>query len=211
MIGKLTGLLDCINEDSIILDVNGVGYEVNCSIKTISELQSIDDKVILWIDTIVKEDSIALYGFFTKVEQKWFRELCKISGVGMKMAIRILSALSPSELLNAIHAEDVTMLTQAQGVGKKLAVRIITEMKNTVIKMEKSGDEMLRLSGDDATGHTTASMAENAILNDALLALEGLGYGRGDAYRVCITKIQEKNDITLESLITEALKSFSQL
>ena len=131
MIGKLIGIVDTIMLDYIILDVNGVGYKVFCSGKVIDKLQ-VKDKVSLFIETIVREDSITLFGFFRQEEQDCFNMLCKVSGVGSKVAIKIMNTATVEEIINAISNDNKDIFCRASGVGPKVAVRIINELKSSI-------------------------------------------------------------------------------
>ena len=132
MIGKLTGLVDSSGDDWALIDVSGVGYQVFSSRRTLGRLPVRGDPVSLLIETHVREDHIHLYGFIDQAERDWFRLLGTVQGVGAKMALAILSALSPEELIQAIAAQDKTLLTRASGVGPKLAGRVVAELKDKV-------------------------------------------------------------------------------
>jgi len=130
MIGKLKGLVDSTDEGKAIIDVGGVGYLVFSSARTLRDLPSEGQAVELLIETHVREDHIHLYGFLMEEEQQWFKTLITVNGVGTKMALAILSALSPAQLTTAIMAQDKASFTQVSGVGPKLADRLLTELKN---------------------------------------------------------------------------------
>jgi Holliday junction DNA helicase RuvA len=125
MIGKLTGRIDSVAEDHVLLDVNGVGYFIFASARTLSMMPASGGQVSLLIDTHVREDHIHLYGFANAAEQQWFRTLTTVQGVGVKMGMAILSALTPEQILTAIAAQDKKALTVVSGVGPKLAERIV--------------------------------------------------------------------------------------
>ena len=131
MIGKLKGVVDEIGEDHCIVDVQGVGYVAWCSARTLAALPSPGEAVVLYIETYVREDVIRLYGFATPVEREWFLLLSSnVQGVGTKVALAVLSTLSPADLANAIALKDIAMVSRAPGVGKKVAERIVVELKN---------------------------------------------------------------------------------
>ena len=131
MIGKLTGILDEVGEDHCVLDVHGVGYVAYCSARTLGALPTPGASLTLFIETYVREDMLRLYGFESALEREWFRLLkIDVQGVGAKVALAILSTLSPSDLANAIALRDIAMVSRAPGVGKKVAERIVTELKN---------------------------------------------------------------------------------
>ena len=130
MIAKLTGLLDSFGADHAVIDVRGVGYLVSASTRTLSVLGAIGGEVALHIETQVSEDAIRLIGFASVEERDWFRLLTSVQGVGARVALGILSALTGDELHRAIAGGDKAMVARAQGVGPKLALRIVTELKD---------------------------------------------------------------------------------
>src|SRR5688572_4636847 len=138
MIGKLTGRVDDVAEDHAILDVGGVGYLIFASAKTLGQLVS-GQAASLRIETHVREDHFHLYGFTSEAERAWFKTLNTVQGVGVKMALAILSVFTPDQLLTAIGAQDKKAFTTVSGVGPKLAERIVTELKSTVAKMSGAG------------------------------------------------------------------------
>jgi len=202
MIGKLRGQIDSVYDNYLILDVNGVGYRVFCSTKTLSKIQDVQGETSFIIETIVKEDLINLYGFLNETEREWFNQLCKVSGVGNKMALKVMSALNIEEIIDAINSEDKKSFCRASGVGTRLATRIITELRNTVAKMN------IDLNINTSDNQDMEKIAKS-VLNDAVSALENLGYQKSNFHSILITIIKDRNDITLESLITEALKKIN--
>ncbi|MGE4218891.1 MAG: Holliday junction branch migration protein RuvA [Alphaproteobacteria bacterium] len=135
MIASLSGRVDHIDEDSAVIDVGGVGYLVFCGARTLARLPGAGEAARLFVETHVREDHIHLYGFYDAVERAWFRLLTTVQGVGARVALAILSALSTEELAQAVAHQDRTMLTRASGVGPKLAVRIVTELKDRALHM----------------------------------------------------------------------------
>ena len=129
MIAKLKGVVDTVDADSAIVDVGGVGYLVSASARTLRELAA-GDAVTVLVETIVREDAIALYGFLETAERDWFRILTTVQGVGARVALSILSTLSPDEIARAIAAQDRATLSRPAGVGPKLAARLATELKD---------------------------------------------------------------------------------
>ena len=200
MIGKLRGKIDSIYDEYAIIDVNGVGYRVFCSSKTLNSLNIGEDTSIL-IQTIVKEDAIMLFGFLTDYEKKWFEILCKVNGIGNKMALKIMSYLTPTEILTAIETEDSKAFCKAPGVGQKIASRIVVELKN-IRKNIEIQDNNLTISNE----LTKITVKDDSRLKDALSALENLGYQKNIAYNIISDILKERDDIVIESLITEALK-----
>jgi len=134
MIGKLKGIIDSYGEDHIIVDVNGVGYVVHCSARTLQALPPTGGPVSLAIETHVREDAIRLFGFQSDTEREWFRLLQTVQGVGAKVALSILSTLKPAELASAISLRDKAMVARSPGVGPKVAERVVTELKDKAPK-----------------------------------------------------------------------------
>lgn len=202
MIGKLRGIVDRIMEDQVIMDVNGVGYLVHCSNNTLSKINKSGIEVSLLIETIVREDAFNLYGFATEEEKTWFSLLTqKVNGVGAKMAISILSTLTPKDLAVAIMAKDKTALRSASGVGPKLAERIVLELADVAGK--QGFDNVVSFKSSDSSSD---SKAESSDISDAANALEKLGFGRSEAYTAVNKIVSEKGDVGLENLIKEGLK-----
>jgi len=173
VIGKLRGLVESLDEESLILDVGGVGYLVAASARTLRALPAIGEPAELLVETHVREDAIRLYGFLTAVERDWFRALQNVQGVGGKVALGILGTLSPEALMSAIAAQDKAMMARAPGVGPKLAARLVLELK------DKAPAFALDASGAPARIAAAAGMPKAA--EDAILALTGLGYARAQA------------------------------
>jgi holliday junction DNA helicase RuvA len=175
MIGKLKGLVDSVGGESLILDVNGVGYVVAASTRTLRGLPPPGQAIALHIETQVREDAIRLFGFLAEAERDWFRLLQGVQGVGAKVALAILGVLSAAELANAIASQDKAMVARAPGVGPKLATRIVVELKD---KAPTSDGADLR-GGGVAEGAGDEALAPGA--RDAVLALVNLGYARPQA------------------------------
>ena len=140
MIGKLAGIVDALGEDGVILDVNGVGYLVQCPSSTLSRL-AVGAHASLMIEMKVSEDAIRLYGFASGEEREWFRLLQTVQNVGAKVALSVLSTLSPRDLQRALALSDKAMIGRAPGVGPKLALRIATELKDKAPAMMLRGEE----------------------------------------------------------------------
>lgn len=202
MIGKLKGIVDSIYDEYLILDVNGVGYRVFCSSKILSNIE-VGSALSLTIQTIVREDAIMLFGFLNDYEKTWFETLCKVNGIGNKMALKIMGALTIDEILMAIDSQDSKMFCRAPGVGQKIASRIITELKD----IRKTLDNLESIEINiNAVSTNTSSLENDTRLKDALSALENLGYQKNVAYNIIVNILKEREDIVIESLITEALK-----
>ena len=175
MIGKLKGIIDSYGEDCIVLDVNGVGYLVHCSARTLQELPGTGQGATLSIETHVREDQIRLFGFLSDVEREWFRLLQTVQGVGAKVALSVLGTLPPSDLANAIALRDKASVARTPGVGPKVAERIVTELKDKTPQFANVDPAVVSLSGaiDD-------SRAPRPV-TDAISALVNLGYGQPQA------------------------------
>ncbi len=173
MIGKLKGTVDEIGEDYVLVDVHGVCYLAFCSARTLSKLNA-GEAVVLFIETYVREDQLKLFGFTTPLEREWFRLLQVVQGIGSKVALAVLSTLTPSELANAIALQDKTAISRAPGVGPKVAIRILTELKN---KAPAFAGEAVNMALKQEIGEGVAS----APVADAVSALTNLGYSRDQA------------------------------
>lgn len=175
MIGKLKGTIDEIGEDHVVLDVHGVGYVAHCSARTLSRLGSAGEAAVLYIETYVREDQFRLFGFLTALEREWFRMLQSVQGVGSKVALAVLSTLTPGELANAIALQDKTTISRAPGVGPKVAIRILTELKNKAPAY--GGGDAANIGLKQELGEGVAS----GPVTDAVSALTNLGYSRDQA------------------------------
>ncbi len=203
MIAKLSGLVDSIGEDWVIVDVSGVGYLVSCSNRTLSGLPGVGNPVSLLIDTHVREDHIHLYGFADRSEQHWYRLLCTVQGVGAKMALAVLSVLPTQTLVQAVAAQDTAALTRANGVGPKVAGRIATELKDKAGGVSLGSTTADGDSGRDRPWDTPQS-------DDAISVLINLGYGRGEAFgAVARATRQLSAEAPLEALVTAGLRELS--
>ncbi|MBU0687981.1 MAG: Holliday junction branch migration protein RuvA [Gammaproteobacteria bacterium] len=191
MIGRLSGTLLEKNPPQILLDVQGVGYEVDVPMSTFYNLPALNEKVVLLTEFIVREDAHLLYGFLTQEERIAFRQLLKISGVGPKLALSVLSGLSMSDLAMAVANKDATRLTKIPGVGKKTAERLLLELQGKFVA---------------AAGATTAVVLESAG-NDIVNALLGLGYKDKEAEWAAK---QLPKDASLSDGIRQALKLLSK-
>ncbi|MBB3565680.1 Holliday junction DNA helicase RuvA [Rhizobium sp. BK512] len=174
MIGKLKGIIDEIGDDYVLVDVHGVCYVAFCSARTLSKLGSVGEACVLFIETYVREDQLKLFGFQTQLEREWFNLLQSVQGVGAKVALAVLSTLTPSELANAIALQDKTAVSRAQGVGPKVAIRIVTELKN---KAPAFAGEAINIGLKQEIGEGVAA----APVADAVSALTNLGYSRDQA------------------------------
>lgn len=175
MIGKLKGVIDSYGEDSVILDVHGVGYLVHCSARTLQALPAAGELATLSIETHVREDQIRLFGFLSDIEREWFRLLQTVQGVGTKVALAVLSTLAPADLASAVAMRDKAMVSRAPGVGPKVAERIVTELKDKAPAYASIDPAAARLSGALEDKRAPQPVA------DAVSALVNLGYGQPQA------------------------------
>ena len=204
MIGKLKGIVDSFGDDWVILDVQGVGYQVFCSARTLQRLPKAGEAATLSIETMVREDMIRLYGFADAEEREWFRLLTTVQGVGTKVALALLSALRPAELASAIALKDVTALCRANGVGKKLAERIAQELKDKTPGFASVDPALMALSGGIAERTAPKPLA------DAVSALVNLGYPQLQASAAVAAAARTAgDDATTEKLIRLGLKELA--
>lgn len=201
MIGSLTGLVDSINEGYIILDVGGVGYRVFCSAKTVAKLPTLGHTAKLLIETQVREDHIHLFGFADATEKQAFEIITTVQGVGAKVALAILSALSAEEIRLAVMTGDAKAFTRASGVGPKLAGRIASELKHKMGVLG-SNESMVVLP---ATG-----AGKSNAMDEAISALANLGYGKSEAGMAVATVLRENPDAGTADLIRLALKEIGK-
>ena len=221
MIAKLRGIIDTIGEDYCIVDFNGVGYLVNASAKTLARLV-LSGTASLMIETIVREDSISLFGFFDPLEKEWFNTLTKVQGVGAKVCLSILSVLSPNQLAQAISAQDKASFSRASGVGPKLAARIVTELKDKIVTMPIV--EVAKDLNDALGNNITSAQVETKVyvdklesrdedpskMEDAISALVNLGYQRLEAYRVVNHVMMKSPEADMSEIIRLALREFAK-
>jgi Holliday junction DNA helicase RuvA len=175
VIGKLKGLIDSYGEDYVILDVQGVGYQVHCSARTLQALPQAGEAAVLSIETYVREDQIKLFGFRSDMEREWFRLLQTVQSVGAKVALAVLSTLPPADLANAIALRDKAAVARTPGVGPKVAERIVTELKDKAPAFASVDPVVAQLAGsiDDRNAPRPVT--------DAISALVNLGYGAPQA------------------------------
>jgi len=232
VIAKLRGIIDFIGEDSVIIDVNGVGYLVFASRRTLSMLPAKGVDAGLMIETHVREDHIHLYGFADNAEKQWFSLLTTVQGVGAKVALALLSVLSPTDLLRALAAQDTTALCRAPGIGPKVATRIVGELKDKAAKLNlgpvaapapatessapakaASKSKKTSKSSDDVSGDTASVepiVDDGVVLADAVSALVNLGYGRSEAFGAVGKAAQlAGEDKSIDTLIRLGLKELS--
>jgi Holliday junction DNA helicase RuvA len=204
MIGKLRGIVDSVSEDGLILDVNGVGYVVSASARSLRNLPAPGEAATLHIETQVREDAIRLFGFLAEAERDWFRLLQSVQGVGAKVALAILGILSAAELQQAIGLQDKAMVARAPGVGPKLAARIVLELKDRAPALG-----IAELGGAVAGAEPASKLPKGA--QDAVLALVGLGYARPQAALAVARGVAALGaDAATAALIRLGLKELAQ-
>ncbi len=205
MIALLKGIIEALDTNSVLLDVNGVGYEVFASARTLSKIGGIGEATKLYIHTHVREDHIHLFGFADTQEKEWFNILTTVQGVGAKMGLNILSSIPAENIATIIAAQDKAALTQISGVGPKLAGRLLTELKDKAGKMALSTP----ISSITTSSNTqqTSSLTPSNTAQDAVSALVNLGYGQTEAFSA-IAKISDQSD-NVQTLITLGLKELS--
>ncbi|HYF85580.1 Holliday junction branch migration protein RuvA [Azospirillum sp.] len=208
MIAKLTGIVDSTGTDWVVLDVNGVGYLLSCSNRTLSRM-AVGERASLVVETFIREERIVLHGFGDQAEREWFKLLTTIQGVGARLALSILGVLDPDQLTRAIASQDKTALVRADGVGPKVAARILNELK------DKVGN--LALGPAATTGAPAGKGAPAAVpgaspaLADAVSALVNLGYGRSEAFGAVVAAGRVLgDDAGVSDLIRQGLKELSQ-
>ena len=202
MIAKLRGIIDSVGEDWVILDVNGVGYQVSCSAQTLARLEKPGALAMFHTEMRMRDEVPHLYGFVERAELEWFRTLTIVQGVGAKVALAILSVLTPEALVLALASGDKAALSRADGVGPKLAARIAAELK------DKAQNLSLRIvvdRADAAPGKPQPAQQPNA---EAVSALVNLGYGRADAF-AAVMAVAAKGEQPLNDLIRLALRELS--
>lgn len=203
MIAKLTGRIDSQVEDGVIVDVNGVGYLVACSTRTLQNLPATGEIVSLMTEFVMREDGIRLFGFTSGFERDWFRVLQTVQGVGAKVALAIIGVLDTDELARAVATQDRTMLARAPGVGPKLAQRIVNELKD---RAPSGGGGMAVFAGP-----ATAAAPVGTPAADAVSALVNLGYRPAEAANAVAAAARKLGDgLDLQKLITAGLKELAR-
>lgn len=210
MIATLTGRITHTDLAHIIIDVQGVGYLVHATGKTISTLAQADKTVTILTEMVVREDAMLLYGFTRADEKQAFILLQTVQGVGAKAALSILNTLSPNELVQAIMAGDKAMVSRADGVGPKIALRIINELAQKITGLSAAAGSMPLASGGGGAGGTVPAGndgSEQAVFGDALSALVNLGYSRSEAFSAISAVLNTEPDLSLSDVIAQALKT----
>ncbi len=192
MIATLEGILEYRGNDSIILNVGGIGFQVFVPSSTLSQLGTVKGKVSLYTHLHLREDNVSLYGFASGEELALFQNLISVSGIGPKAALGILSALNPEQLVMAISSGNIDLISQAPGIGKKIASRLVVELRG---KLEKEWKDIALPLGPESV--------------DAIAALTGLGYSLPEATDA-ISKLPDSEELSLEEKIKIALQQIAK-
>ncbi|NRA73146.1 MAG: Holliday junction branch migration protein RuvA [Rickettsiales bacterium] len=201
MFGKLKGKIESIENEHIIVDVNGVGYLVHCSAKTLSNI-TLDDVISLFIETCVREESIALYGFTTKQEKECFLAATTVKGIGPKMAMQILSKLTPDQFCIAVNMKDRKVFGDISGIGPKMVDRIFAELRD-----RKFISDFTEQISEDHSGTNFSEV--KSIRNDAVSVLINLGIRKSEAFELVSSIISEFPHYNLNEIIKSALNKMA--
>ncbi|MDX6751002.1 Holliday junction branch migration protein RuvA [Geminicoccaceae bacterium 1502E] len=203
MIALLRGKVAVLEDDHVILDVQGVGYLVHAPARTLQRLPGPGEAAQLHIETQMREDAITLFGFLEPGERQWFRILQTVQGVGSRVALAILGVLGPAELVAAVAAQDKAAFSRASGVGARLATRLVTELKDRVGELPHGAAAAAPAAGAAGGG--------GGAIEDALEALVRLGFARTDAY-AAVTRVRAAagGEPGVDVLIRESLKELAR-
>jgi Holliday junction DNA helicase RuvA len=206
LIAYLRGKLLLKQPSLVIVDVSGVGYEVNIPLSTFYELGEIGSDLSLTIHTHVREDSLQLFGFRTNREKEMFLKLTSVSGIGPRLAITVLSGIPVSELVSAIRSNDLARLTAIPGVGRKTAERMVVELRDKLGAAWAPETEIGQPAGQGSDG----AAAVASVMDDTIAALIGLGYQKAVAERAVSAVMREGGDQTIESVLKRSLRQLSR-
>ena len=221
MIGKISGIIEVIGSDSILVDVGGVGYIVNISANTRASLPAIGEKVSLYTDMLVREDSIQLVGFISSLEKEWFGLLTSVQGVGAKAALAILGTVPLKQLSRSISLGNTDYITSAQGVGPKIAKRILLELGQKVLNLNldveqktssnnlNSNETIDEESGQNVSQNDFGKDIANNQESEAISALVNLGYDKLNSTRVVAKILDESSDLQISEIIRLSLQRMS--
>ena len=220
MIGRLRGRVDYKAQDHFLLDVNGVGYLVFCSERTLAEIATEGEFTTIYTDLLVREDLLQIFGFLSQVEKEWYRLLMSVQGVGAKASLAILSALGEDGVSRAIALGDWTSVKSAKGIGPKTAQRVVNELKDKAAHVmslvpHKVGNQEEKVSDADIIERMddnpsiNLAISNNSAQADALSALQNLGYTPSDAAAAVAKILNQSSDLSTEELIRSSLKMLS--
>jgi len=199
MIGRIAGKLVYKQPPQLLIDCNGVGYEIEAPLPVFFDLPAVGEPVVVFTHMVVREDAQLLYGFKSLAQRAMFRELIKVNGVGAKMAVAILSGLSAEEFSDCISNQDVATLTRLPGIGKKTAERLIVEMQDRLGRLSIDSSTSVPASESDAG---TSTQGNSSMRGQAIAALEALGFKGTEARRM----VKDSDGTTVEDIIRDALK-----
>ena len=220
MIGRLRGRVDYKTQDHFLLDVNGVGYLIFCSERTLAEIPIDGEFTTIYTDLLVREDLMQLFGFLSQVEKEWYRLLISVQGVGAKASLAILSALGEDGVSRAIALGDWTSIKSAKGIGPKTAQRVVNELKdkaaylmsivpNEIGERENKIDEGQVVERIDDHPPINLAASNKTAQADALSALQNLGYSPSESAAAVAKILHESSDLSTEELIRNSLKMLS--
>lgn len=202
MIAQLSGKLAAKLPNSIIVDVNGVGYEVTIPVTTFYVLGDIGSDVSLKIYTLVREDALQLFGFATMRDKELFLKLTSVSGIGPKVAITMLSGMPAAELINAITRNDLGRLVSVPGVGRKTAERVVVELRDKLGK--------IALEEGEIAAAAEMPLSSSAVQDDTIAALISLGYPKPLAEKAVLSAMREEGDTSIQAVLKRSLKRLSR-
>ena len=208
MIAHLSGTLLSKQATSVILDVNGVGYEITIPVSTFYDLEEPGSTVQLRIYTHVREDALQLFGFKTARERELFLRLISVSGIGPKLGITLLSGMSADEMIASIRTNNLARLTLIPGVGRKTAERLVVELRDKVASLSSPEIEE-ELGAKTAAG--APILTEDSMRADVLSALLNLGYQRGSAEKAVTSAVDEGGDISVELILRRSLRKLAKV
>ena len=220
MIGRLRGRVDYKTHDHFLLDVNGVGYLIFCSERTLAEIPVDGEFTTIYTDLLVREDLMQLFGFLSQVEKEWYRLLMSVQGVGSKASLAILSALGEDGVSRSIALGDWTSIKSAKGIGPKTAQRVVNELKdkaahvmsivpNEIGERENKIDEGEVVERIDDNPPINLAASNKTAQSDALSALQNLGYSPSESAAAVAKILHESSDLSTEELIRNSLKMLS--
>ena len=220
MIGRLRGRVDYKTHDHFLLDVNGVGYLIFCSERTLAEIPVDGEFTTIYTDLLVREDLMQLFGFLSQVEKEWYRLLMSVQGVGAKASLAILSALGEDGVSRSIALGDWTSIKSAKGIGPKTAQRVVNELKdkaahvmsivpNEIGERENKIDEGEVVERIDDRPPINLAASNKTAQADALSALQNLGYSPSESAAAVAKILHESSDLSTEELIRNSLKMLS--
>lgn len=202
MIAHLTGTILSKQPNAVVIDVNGVGYEVTIPVSTFYELGDVGAQASLRVHTHVREDAIMLFGFRTSREKELFLRLTSVSGIGPKLGITFLSGTSPDDLIAAIRSNDLARLVSIPGVGRKTAERVVIELRDKI--------GQLALLDSDVSSAPSTAVDVDATRDDVVAALVSLGYQKALAEKIVAKVLEVESDRTIEHVLRQALKLLSK-